>query len=128
MSNIPSDLKYDREHCYIHFEGNIATVGITDYAQNELGTVVLVHTPKVGEKFDQGDELASMESVGGVVMIYSPVAGTIQAVNELMNDDPEVINNDPYGEGWIVKIQVDNPSNVENLLSASEYEAYLKRE
>lgn len=126
MSNLPSELKYDKEHTYVRLEGNIATVGVTDFAQRQLGEVVMVELQKVGDKFEAGEPLGTIESVKAAAEIYSPVTGTIQEVNSEITYDPESVSLDPYGEGWLVKIKVDDTSSVENLLTASQYEQYIK--
>lgn len=122
----PSDLQYTREHEWVRIEGSNATVGITEFAQRELGEVVYVELPNVGDKFDAGDAFGSIESVKAVSEVYMPVGGTISVVNETLNDDPELINTDSYDEGWLVKITMSGAP--EGLLSAAEYEDYIKEE
>lgn len=126
--NVPGDLHYTKEHEWIQIEDNIATIGITDYAQQELGDVVYVELPDVGQSFDAEESFGSVESVKAVSEIYMPLTGTVTEVNEDLGDSPEVINEDAYGEGWMIKIDISDPSQLDDLLSADEYKEYLAEE
>ncbi|HEY3136902.1 MAG TPA: glycine cleavage system protein GcvH [Blastocatellia bacterium] len=128
MSNTPEDLSYTKDHEWIRAKGNEATVGITDHAQNQLGDVVYVELPKVGDKFESSEPFGSVESVKAVSEIYMPVSGAVIEVNEALNDSPEQVNEDPYGEGWMIRIKVDKPAELDALLTAAEYEDYIKEE
>ncbi|HMG32533.1 MAG TPA: glycine cleavage system protein GcvH [Blastocatellia bacterium] len=128
MSNTPEDLSYTKDHEWVRVKGGDATVGITDHAQNQLGDVVYVELPKIGDKFDAADPFGSVESVKAVSEIYMPVSGSVIEVNSSLNDAPEKVNTDPYGEGWMIRIKIDNPAEVDALLSAAEYEDYIKEE
>lgn len=128
MSNIPEDLSYTKDHEWVRVSGDSATVGITDHAQNQLGDVVYVELPRVGDKFETSESFGSVESVKAVSEIYMPVSGTVTQVNEALNESPEKVNEDPYGTGWMIVIKMDEPSKVDSLLSAIEYEDYIKSE
>jgi len=121
MSDAPEDLYYTKEHEWLRVEGNEVVVGITDYAQDALTDIVYVELPEEGMEVGDMEEFASVESVKSVSAIYSPLAGTICAVNEALDDAPELINQDPYGEGWIARITMQDASVLENMLSASTY-------
>lgn len=123
--SIPEELQYTRSHEWVRTEGDTATIGITDHAQDELGDIVFVELPEEGATFDAGDSFGTVESVKAVSDLYTPVGGEVVDVNEALNDSPEKINEDPYGEGWIVKIQVSGDAD---LLSASDYEQILEEE
>ena len=125
MSNIPENLRYSKDHEWIAVEGDVATIGITDYAQHSLGDVVYIDMPRVGDKFTTHEAFGSVESVKAVSEIFTPVAGEVTAVNDGLNDTPEAVNNDPYGAGWMVKVKMDNPGEADAMLSAVEYEEYL---
>jgi len=126
MSNIPEHLRYSKDHEWVLIEGGTATIGITDYAQHSLGDVVYVDLPRVGDKFASGAAFGSVESVKAVSEIFTPVTGNVSAVNDQINDTPEAVNKDAYGAGWMVKITMDNSGEADALLSAAEYEEYLK--
>lgn len=128
MANIPEELKYSKDHEWISVSGDTATIGITDYAQQSLGDVVYVELPNEGDNFNTHDAFGSVESVKAVSEIFTPVGGEVSAINEDLNDTPEVVNDDPYGDGWMVKIKMDNVGEIDALLSAEEYEEYLKSE
>ncbi len=123
--SIPEELQYTRSHEWVRTEGDTATIGITDHAQDELGDIVFVELPEEGATFDAGDSFGTVESVKAVSDLYTPVGGEVVEVNAALNDSPEKINEDPYGEGWIVKIQVSGEAD---LLSASDYEQILEEE
>jgi glycine cleavage system H protein len=126
MANIPEDLHYSKDHEWVRVEGDIAVVGITDYAQNSLGDVVYVELPKVGEQFAANEPFGSVESVKAVSEVFSPVTGEVAGINETLNDEPEKVNQDPYGEGWMIRIKMSNPGEVDSLLTAAEYEDFTK--
>ncbi|POX37595.1 glycine cleavage system protein H [Streptomyces sp. Ru73] len=126
MANIPADLSYSKDHEWLRPAGNRATIGITDYAQRQLGDIVYVELPKRGETFEAGEPIGSLESVKAVSEIYLPVAGTVVEVNAALADSPDDINSDPYGDGWLLVLQVSG--NTDALLSAAEYEDYLREE
>ncbi|EAX48993.1 glycine cleavage system H protein [Thermosinus carboxydivorans Nor1] len=121
--NIPQELKYTKDHEWVRVEGTRAVVGITDYAQHELGDIVFIEVPAVGKKVKAHGNLSVVESVKAVSDIYAPVSGTVVEVNEALNDRPEVVNQDPYGEGWLAVIELDDASELEGLLSAEDYRA-----
>ena len=123
--SVPEELQYTKSHEWIRTEGDTATIGITDHAQDELGDVVFVELPEVGTTFDAGDSFGTVESVKAVSDLYTPVGGEVVEVNETLNDQPEKINEDPYGEGWIVKLSASGEGD---LLSASDYEQFLEEE
>ncbi|HHY60033.1 MAG TPA: glycine cleavage system protein GcvH [Clostridia bacterium] len=126
--SFPHDLKYSKEHEWVRANGNKAVIGITSHAAEALGDVVFVELPEVGDHFEAGEAFGSVESVKAVSDVYSPVSGTVVAVNEALLDSPELVNSDPYGDGWMVEVEMDDPSQLEDLLSASDYEAFLKEE
>ena len=123
--NIPANLRYTSEHEWIRVEGNEAFVGITDYAQSELGEIVFVDVNTVGETVAQGDVFGSVEAVKTVSDLNMPVSGEVLEFNEALNDQPELVNNDPYGEGWMVKITVNDPAELDNLLDAAGHEKLI---
>lgn len=123
--NIPANLKYTKEHEWIRVEGDVAFVGITDYAQSELGEIVFVDVDTVGETIEQGAVFGSVEAVKTVSDLNMPATGEVLEFNEALNDQPELVNNDPYGEGWMVKITINNPAELDNLLDAEGYKAIL---
>ncbi len=123
--NIPEDLKYSKDHEWARIEGEVAVVGITDYAQNELGDIVYVELPEVGTQVEQGKAFGTVEAVKAVSDLFAPVSGEVVAVNEKLADSPELVNQDPYGEGWMIKIKMSNPDEVNNLLNKEDYEALL---
>lgn len=126
MSNIPENLRYSKDHEWVAVDGDIATIGITDYAQHSLGDVVYIDMPRSGDKFAMHEAFGSVESVKAVSEIFVPVAGEITEVNQGLNDTPEAVNNDPYETGWMVKIKMDNPGEADAMLTAAEYEEYLE--
>lgn len=123
--NFPDNVKYTREHEWIRVEGNEAYVGITDYAQSELGEIVFVDVDTVGETIGQGEVFGSVEAVKTVSDLNMPVTGEVLEFNEALNDQPELVNNDPYGEGWMVKVTVNDAAELDNLLDAAAYQAIL---
>ena len=124
--SVPEELQYTRSHEWVRTEGDTATIGITDHAQDELGDVVFVELPEVGATLDAGDSFGTVESVKAVSDLYTPVGGEVTEVNEALNDQPEKINEDPYGEGWMVKLRVSDEGS--DLLSASDYEQFVEEE
>jgi glycine cleavage system H protein len=124
----PEDNRYAKSHEYVHVEGDIGTVGITDYAQKELGDVVFVELPQVGTQLEQGDELGSIESVKAVSELFAPASGEVVEVNEALKEKPELVNTDPYGDGWMVRVKLSTPEEVDELMDAEEYEEYVEKE
>ncbi len=124
----PEDLKFSKEHEWVRVSGNIATIGVSDYAQDQLGEIVFVELPDEGEEFSQSDAFGVIESVKSVNDIYAPVSGKIVEINDPTVDSPEIINDDPYSEGWLVKIEMADPKELKELMTAKEYEAYIKEE
>ncbi len=127
MANIPADLRYTEEHEYAKPTGEpgVVQVGITDYAQGELGDVVYVELPKVGANFARRDVFGTIEAVKAVSELYAPVAGTITAVNTALEADPALINRDPYGGGWMVKLRVKSPAELDQLLGSAAYKKHI---
>lgn len=128
MSKIPENLRYSKDHEWVLVEGDVATIGITDYAQHSLGDVVYVDLPRAGDSFNSHEAFGSVESVKAVSEVFTPVAGEITEVNEALNDDAEKVNSDPYGEAWFIKIKMENPNEADKMLSAEEYEEYLSNQ
>ncbi|MFW9598683.1 MAG: glycine cleavage system protein GcvH [Paludibacter sp.] len=123
--NNPSNLKYTKDHEWLRVEGNEAYVGITDYAQSELGEIIFVEVETVGETLSEGDVFGTVEAVKTVSEMFLPVDAEILEYNEELTDKPELVNEDPYGKGWIVKVAISNPAQLESLLSATDYSALL---
>lgn len=123
--NIPVELRYTNEHEWIRVEGEVAYVGITDYAQSELGEIVFLDINTEGESLAQAEVFGSVEAVKTVSDLNMPVAGEVLEVNETINDQPELVNNDPYGEGWMIKIKIADPAELETLLDAEGYKALI---
>ena len=121
----PSDFRYTKEHEWIKVTGDTGTVGITDYAQHELGDVVFVELPKVGAKFNASQSFGTVESVKAVSEIYSPASGDVVETNTALADAPETINKDPHGAAWMIKIRLTNPKELSNLMDAAAYQAYI---
>jgi len=128
MSNTPSELKYASSHEWARLDGDVVTVGITDHAQEALGDLVYVELPDVGDTVSAGDEAGVVESVKAASDIYAPVSGEVIAVNDALGDTPEIINTDPYNEGWIYKIRITDVSELDNLMSGDEYDAQVAAE
>jgi len=122
--NFPSELRYTKEHEWIRVEGSTGVVGITDYAQGELGDVIYLDV-NTGTSVAAGDSFGTVEAVKTVSDLYAPVAGTIAELNPLLGDSPDLVNRDPYGEGWLVKITLANPADVDGLLSADDYKKLI---
>ena len=121
----PSELRYTKEHEWVRLQDGIATVGITDYAQHELGDVVYVELPKIGTKLASGQSLGTVESVKAVSEIYSPVSGEVTEVNSALSQTPETINKDPHGQAWLIKLKVDDAGAVSGLMDAAAYQAFI---
>lgn len=127
MTEIPEDCLYSKEHEWVRIEDSIGTVGITDYAQESLGDVVYVELPKVGDVFEAGDVFGNVESVKAVSELYMPLSGEVTAINTNLADAPELVNQDPYGDGWMIKVALTDPEDTGHLLTAAEYEDFLKQ-
>ena len=125
MSNIPENLRYSKDHEWVLVDGDVASIGITDYAQTSLGDVVYIDLPRIGDKLGPHESFGSVESVKAVSEIFTPVAGEIVEVNDGLNDTPEKVNNDPYGDAWFIKVKMENPGEADAMLSGEEYEEYL---
>ena len=128
MANVPEDLHYSKDHEWVRVDGGEAVIGITDYAQNSLGDVVYVELPKTGEEFAAHQSFGSVESVKAVSEVFTPVAGEITKINESLAEEPEKVNADPYGDGWMIRIRMSSPEDVDSLLTAAEYEDFTKAE
>jgi glycine cleavage system H protein len=127
MMKFPSDLKYSSKDEWLHVEGNVGVIGITDYAQDQLSDIVFFEfTVSEGDTLSKGDELGTIESVKAASDIYAPVGGTILELNEKLLDSPEIVNTDPYGDAWMLKIELSDPSELDGLMDASAYEANTK--
>lgn len=127
-SSIPEENRYAKTHEYAHSEGDIAVIGITDHAQKELGDVVAVELPQVGTQLDANEELGTIESVKAVSDLFAPVSGEVIEINEALTDKPELVNTDNYGDGWLIKIRMSDPTELDDLMSAEEYEEFLEKE
>ncbi len=127
MSEVPTGFRYTDEHEYVRptDEADIFTVGITDYAQGELGDVVFLELPEVGDRFGKGEVFGTIEAVKAVSDLYTPLAGQVVAVNAALDDDPALVNSDPYNAGWIVELRLDDPAALEDLLDADDYETLI---
>ena len=123
--NIPDNLKYTKEHEWVRLEGDVAVVGITDFAQGELGDIVFVEVETVDETLEADEVFGTVEAVKTVSDLFLPVAGEIVEFNEAVEDDPALVNNDPYGEGWLIKVKVSNPADVDGLLDGEAYKAII---
>jgi glycine cleavage system H protein len=124
-SMYPDNLRYTKEHEWVKVEGDTGTIGITDHAQKELGDIVYVDLPKVGAAMEAGKTLGSVESVKAVSDIYAPVSGEVLEVNAMLATAPEKLNDDPHGEAWLVKLKLSAPAEINNLMSAADYQKYL---
>ena len=123
--NHPENLMYTSEHEWVKIENNIATIGITDFAQGELGDIIFLEFPEVDESFSKGDVFGTIEAVKTVSELYAPVDGEISEINEELEDNPEIVNEDPYGKGWMVKVKLSDTSQLESLLSADQYKEII---
>jgi glycine cleavage system H protein len=128
MANVPEDLHYSKDHEWVRVDGDQAIIGITDYAQNSLGDVVYVELPKADEEFAANEPFGSVESVKAVSEVFTPITGVVASINESLADEPETVNSDPYGAGWMIRVRMSNPSEVDSLLTAAEYEDFTKAE
>lgn len=125
---IPADLRYHKEHEWVRLTGTQATMGISHFAQDALGDIVFIDLPKVGISVTAGQQVGEVESTKTTSTIYTPVSGTIAKVNAELKDHPEVVNSDPYGKGWMAVIELSNPGEVENLMTAAQYDTFLKNQ
>ena len=119
--NVPNDLLYTSDHEWVSVEGNVATIGITDFAQSELGDIVFVEFPELNSTLEKGQSIGSIEAVKTVADLYMPISGTVIAVNENLDNNPEAVNDTPYGDGWMVKIEIANQDEISDLLAATAY-------
>lgn len=126
--NVPADLRYTTEHEWIRTEGDAATIGITDYAQDQLGDIVFLDLPAVGANIAALEKMGEIESVKAVSDLFMPVGGEVVEVNQAAADEPEVVNNEPYGAGWLIKVRLSDASELEKLLTADAYDALIVRE
>jgi glycine cleavage system H protein len=124
----PEGLKYSKEHEWVLVEGNTATIGITEFAQEELGDIVYVELPEVGEKVVKDDPFGAVESVKAVSDVYAPVGGTVLEVNDILPDNPETINDDPYGDGWMIRVEMADEEDLKDLMNAEEYAEYVEQQ
>lgn len=122
----PEDYKYSKDHEWVRQEGEEFVIGITEFAQSELGDVVYVELPEVGTSFDAEDEVGTIESIKAVAEIYSPVSGEVTAVNDVLIDNPERVNDEPHGDGWLFRVRPSSAGEVEGLMSAEAYEAFIQ--
>ncbi len=125
MANYPDNLLYTKDHEWVRVEGEQATVGITHFAQAELGDIVYVELPKAGEQLTQHSPFGSVESVKAVSEVFMPISGTVEKTNSNLADSPELVNNEPYGEGWMLVVKIEKASELDSLMSAAEYEDFL---
>ena len=124
----PEGLKYSKEHEWVLVEGTTATIGITEYAQEELGDIVYVELPEVGEKIVKDDPFGAVESVKAVSDVYAPVSGAVLEINDILPDNPETINDDPYGDGWMIRVELSDPDDLKELMDADEYAEYVQQQ
>lgn len=122
----PEDLKYTREHEWVSIEGSVATIGITDHAQEQLGDVVFVELPGVGDRIEKADAFGVVESTKAVSDVYAPLSGEVTEVNDDLPDNPELINEDPYGDGWMVKVAIGDKADLDELMTADEYRKFIE--
>ena len=123
--SIPAELKYTKDHEWVKIEGNIAVVGITDHAQGELGDIVYVNVDTVGDEVEAGAVFGSVEAVKTVADLFLPVSGVVSELNEALEDEPELVNTDPYGKGWIVKVEISGDADLSELLTAEQYQELI---
>src|SRR5262245_28556748 len=124
----PEGLKYSKEHEWVLVEGTTATIGITEFAQEELGDIVYVELPEVGEKVVKDDPFVAVESVNAVSDVYAPVSGSVLEVNDVLPDNPETINDDPYGDGWMIRVEMTDEDDLKDLMTAEEYDEYVAQQ
>ena len=125
---IPQDLRYHKEHEWVRVQGGTAVIGISDHAQEALGDIVFFQLPKVGDKITAGQEIGEVESTKATSSIYTPVTGTVSKVNQTLNERPELANTDPYGQGWVAVVDLADPKELDTLMDAKAYEAFIKPE
>ncbi|HEY0528071.1 MAG TPA: glycine cleavage system protein GcvH [Gemmatimonadaceae bacterium] len=125
MANIPGDLSYTEEHEYVRKSGDTVEIGITDYAQGELGDIVYIELPKVGTKFAKHDVFGTIEAVKAVSELFAPISGEVVAINERLDKEPALVNSDPYGAGWMIKVRPSNSSELDALMKASAYSSHV---
>lgn len=123
---LPEDLKYTREHEWVSIDGSVATIGITDHAQEQLGDVVFVELPSVGDRVEKADAFGVVESTKAVSDVYAPISGEVTEVNDDLPDNPELINEDPYGDGWMVKVTLGDSADLADLMTADEYRKFIE--
>ena len=123
--NIPQSLKYTKEHEWVREDGGTVTVGITDHAQGELGDIIFVEFPEIGQKIERDDPFGTIEAVKTVADLFAPISGTVIEINETLDDSPESVNQDPYGDGWMVKVSVLEAGELDNLMSADQYQEMI---
>jgi glycine cleavage system H protein len=123
---IPKELRYSEEHEWATVDENVATIGITDYAQEQLGDIVYIELPETGTQVTKGDEFGVVESVKAVSDLYSPVTGTVVTVNTGLPNTPETVNEEPYGDGWMIRVEMSNPEELDDLMTAAEYEKFIE--
>ncbi|HHV62161.1 MAG TPA: glycine cleavage system protein GcvH [Firmicutes bacterium] len=122
----PRDIKYSKEHVWVKVDGTTATLGITDYAQNQLGEVLAVELPLLDSEVEKGGELGSLDCMKTASTVYAPVSGKVTKINEALIDAPDTVNSDPYGEGWLAQVELNDLAELDDLMSAEEYEAFLE--
>lgn len=125
MSNVPQNLKYSKEHEWVRVDGNLAYIGITDFAQDELGDIVFVELPDTGRTLAANETFGTVESVKTVSDLFAPVSGKVVQTNDKLGDSPELVNSDSYGEGWMIVVELTNPSELDDLLDSAGYEAHI---
>jgi len=126
--NFPKELKYTKDHEWTRMEGAFAVIGITDYAQDKLGSIVFVDLPALGKSFKKGETLVTVDSVKAVAEVYAPMSGQVESVNESLQDNPEVVNRECYGQGWMVRLKILDSAELNNLLPVEAYEAFVAQE
>ena len=126
--DFPEGLKYSKEHEWVLVEDDVAIIGITEFAQGELGDIVFVELPEVGEKISKDDPFGSLESVKAVSDIFAPISGTVVEINDALPDSPETINEDPYGDGWMIKVQMTDMDELKDLMSPEDYAEFIKQQ
>lgn len=125
MSDYPKDLKYTNDHEWVRIDGDVAIIGITSFAANQLGDVVMVELPEEGDKVTKGESFGTVESVKAVSDLYAPLSGTVSRVNTPLNDSPEYVNDDPFDEGWMIEIELSDPEEIEELMDAAAYAEFI---
>ena len=125
IESIPEELRYSEQHEWVSLDGDVGTVGITDYAQAELGDIVFVELPEVGDQLESGQAFGSVEAVKAVEDLYCPVAGEVVEVNDTLEDGADQVNGEPYGAGWMIKLRLDNPADADDLLTAADYSSLI---